>query len=78
MSWTCPHQIDNNFCSLRKKECKLSSEGCVLVKRFIFIEKDSKIEETTVNKKKSKNKQNLMLSDITLHFIACFVWGLCS
>ncbi|MBU1045254.1 MAG: hypothetical protein KJ915_12765 [Candidatus Omnitrophica bacterium] len=37
MSWTCPHQIKDNFCELRKKECESGAVGCVLSKKFKFI-----------------------------------------
>ena len=56
MSWTCPHQMKDDFCGLRKKECKPCSDGCVLSYKVKFIgdeanpELDKKIEKR--NKKK--------------------------
>ena len=56
MSWTCPHQMKDDFCGLRKKECKPCSDGCVLSHKVKFIgdeanpELDKKIEKR--NKKK--------------------------
>ncbi len=44
MSWTCPHQIKDEFCGLRKKECTPASEGCVLSKKFTFIGEDTNSE----------------------------------
>ncbi|MDP8258454.1 MAG: hypothetical protein P9L90_03425 [Candidatus Aadella gelida] len=49
MSWTCPHQ-DNDFCELRKKECKPGAEGCVLAGRVKF----GKDEDKPETKKKGK------------------------
>ena len=44
MSWTCPHQMNDSFCGLRKKECKPLSEGCVLSRKFKFIGDESNPE----------------------------------
>ncbi len=38
MSWTCPHQIKSNFCNLQRIECKPGVGGCVLAKKFNFVE----------------------------------------
>lgn len=37
MSWSCPNQLKDNFCKLRKKECKTGSDGCVSAGKFKFI-----------------------------------------
>ena len=56
MSWTCPHQIRDHFCGLRKEECKPRSEGCILSKKFRFVGEETNPEpdKTTVKKKKKK------------------------
>ncbi len=60
MSWTCPNQIKDNFCSLRKKECQTGADGCVLAGKLKFIgDEDSpgpdKDTEKQGEKKSSKN-----------------------
>jgi len=37
MTWNCKHDI-NGFCEKRKKLCAPDSKGCVLHKRFKFVE----------------------------------------
>ncbi len=44
MSWSCPHQLRDDFCGLREEECQPNSEGCVLLKRFKFAGKDMCVE----------------------------------
>ena len=60
MSWTCPHQIKDHFCGLRKKECMPRSEGCILSKKLRFIGEDNNPglgkTKTKQNKRKSSNK----------------------
>ncbi len=41
MSWTCPHQTTSDFCDLQKTECHPGIGGCVLAKKFKFIEDDT-------------------------------------
>ena len=60
MSWSCPNEIKDGFCRLRKKECNPCSDGCVLSNKFKFIgdeanpELDKKIGKR--NKKKRKKR----------------------
>ena len=51
MSWACPHQIENSFCKLRKKECQAGAEGCVLAGKFKF----GKIETNPGENKKKED-----------------------
>ena len=57
MSWTCPNQIKDNFCELRKKECKPSSDGCILSNKFKFIELDASPELDKNIGKRNKKKR---------------------
>jgi hypothetical protein len=56
MSWTCPHQVKDNFCGLRKKECKPLSDGCILSKKFKFIGDDTNPELDKDRGERSKKK----------------------
>ncbi len=42
MSWCCPYQGNNNFCSLCKKQCQPLSKGCVLSKKVSLVNVKSK------------------------------------
>jgi hypothetical protein len=42
MSWTCPHQIENDLCNLRNIKCKPGAIGCILAEKFKFIEDNTK------------------------------------
>ena len=54
MSWTCPHQIDNE-CARVKKVCHPLQKGCVLEGKVAFVGnqgehedlKDLKLDRTT-------------------------------
>lgn len=46
MSWTCPHQLKDLFCDLRKKECKPGDEGCVLKQQFNFVDVDADVDSS--------------------------------
>ncbi len=37
MNWACPNQMKDDSCSLRKKECKPGSKGCVLTRKYRFV-----------------------------------------
>jgi hypothetical protein len=53
MSWTCPNQIKDGFCGLRKKECKPCSDGCVLSSKFKFIGNEANPEsDKNIGKRK--------------------------
>ncbi len=56
MSWTCPHQIKDSFCGLRKKECNPCSEGCVLSGKLKFMgdKANSELGENTGKRNKKK------------------------
>jgi hypothetical protein len=56
MTWTCPHQIKDNFCGLRKKRCEPLSVGCVLSKQFTFVG-DEINTELDKNRRKQNNKK---------------------
>ena len=43
MSWTCPHQI-NNECIRLRKSCQPLQNGCVLDGKVICIDNQSNIE----------------------------------
>jgi len=59
MSWTCPHQTKDAFCTLRKKACKPSSEGCILAKKFTFLEDEpnSEMDKNTRTRKKNTRRK---------------------
>ena len=54
MSWICPHQTSDEHCNLRKKECKPGSDGCVLAKKFNFVN----IDETSDTQKEDNTSNN--------------------
>ena len=54
MSWTCPHQLNDNFCGKRKQECKPGSDGCIMENKFTFIELDENSSESDKDKRKTK------------------------
>ncbi len=56
MSWTCPHQIKDSFCGVRRKECKPSSDGCVLSSKVKFIGDDANSELDKNIRKRNKKK----------------------
>ena len=43
MSWTCPHQI-NNECDMLRKSCQPLQKGCVLDGKVTFIDNQLNIE----------------------------------
>ncbi|MFC1666542.1 hypothetical protein ACFL0P_01530 [Candidatus Omnitrophota bacterium] len=57
MSWTCPNEIKDGFCGLRKKKCEPSSDGCVLSNEFKFIELDEHKPESDKTKGKRNKKR---------------------
>ncbi len=56
MSWTCPHQMKDNYCQLRNEECKPGSDVCILSKNFKFIgdETNLALEEDAETQNKQK------------------------
>ncbi|MDP6685421.1 MAG: hypothetical protein QGI05_00550 [Candidatus Omnitrophota bacterium] len=60
MSWSCPNEIKNGFCGLRKKECNPCSDGCVLANKFKFIgdDADSELDKSVEKRNKKKIKKS--------------------
>lgn len=51
MSWSCPHQIKDGYCELRKKKCEPTAKGCVLSGKYKLVDLDE-------DKFKSDNSKN--------------------